>query len=139
MDLDEDNSSALVGTAASFLALTIVAVALRTYVRAGLTRNFKSDDWLMLVAEVRHPPRLDQPARMTMLTPGTGHLHHIMRLHPARSQGRTRTAQRRAVGTRRDRGEQVAGAGHGHLRPQHDVHQAQLRHLPAQAGRAEAL
>ena len=52
VNLAEDNGSALVGTAISFLALTYLAVGLRTYVRARLTRNFMTDDWLMLVSQV---------------------------------------------------------------------------------------
>lgn len=52
VNLAEDNGSALVGTAISFLGLTYFSVALRTYVRLVLTRNFQLDDWLMLVAQV---------------------------------------------------------------------------------------
>ncbi len=52
VNLAEDNSSALIGTAVAFLALTYVSVALRTYVRASLTRNFQVDDWLMLASQV---------------------------------------------------------------------------------------
>ena len=65
VNLAEDNSNALVGTAVSFLAFTYVSVALRTYVRAVLTRNFQIDDWLMLVSQVcllKHP---DQTAAHT--------------------------------------------------------------------------
>ncbi|KAB5545592.1 hypothetical protein GE09DRAFT_967965 [Coniochaeta sp. 2T2.1] len=51
VNLAENNSSALVGTAISFLAFTYVSVGLRTYVRAGLTRNFMLDDWLMLISQ----------------------------------------------------------------------------------------
>jgi hypothetical protein len=52
VNLAEGNGNALTGTAICFLAFTYVSVALRTYVRAGLTRNFQIDDWLMLVAQV---------------------------------------------------------------------------------------
>ncbi|OIW29715.1 hypothetical protein CONLIGDRAFT_341213 [Coniochaeta ligniaria NRRL 30616] len=51
VNLAEDSSSALLGTATALLALTCASVALRTYVRASLTRNFQVDDWLMLVAQ----------------------------------------------------------------------------------------
>jgi urea transporter len=52
VNLAENNSRALVGTAVGFLVVTYVAVALRTYVRSTLTRSFQLDDWLMLVAQV---------------------------------------------------------------------------------------
>lgn len=52
VDLAEYNGSALVGTAIGLLAATYISVALRTYVRAVLTRNFQADDWLMLVGQV---------------------------------------------------------------------------------------
>ena len=52
VDLTEYNGGALVGTAATFLALTYFSVLLRTYVRAVLTNGFQVDDWLMLVAQV---------------------------------------------------------------------------------------
>jgi len=48
----ENNGGPLLGTAVTFLALTYISVALRTYVRAILTKNFQMDDWLMLVAQV---------------------------------------------------------------------------------------
>ncbi|KAJ9134651.1 Integral membrane family protein [Pleurostoma richardsiae] len=48
--LNEDNGAALVGTAVSFLVLTYISVALRTYVRGFLTKGFQADDWLMLLA-----------------------------------------------------------------------------------------
>jgi hypothetical protein len=51
--LNEDNGAALVGTAVSFLVLTYISVALRTYVRGFLTKGFQADDWLMLLALVR--------------------------------------------------------------------------------------
>jgi len=50
-DPTENNGGALVGTAVSFLVLTYISVALRTYVRAILTKSFQADDWLMLVAQ----------------------------------------------------------------------------------------
>jgi hypothetical protein len=63
VNLTEDNSSALTGTAITFLVLTYVSVALRTYVRANLTRNFQVDDWLMLVSQVGSLPKPDQRGR----------------------------------------------------------------------------
>jgi urea transporter len=48
----ENNGAPLVGTAVCFLVLTYISVALRTYVRAVLTKSFLLDDWLMLVAQV---------------------------------------------------------------------------------------
>ena len=44
----EYNGDKLVMTAALFLAIAAFSVALRTYVRVGLTKRFLADDWLML-------------------------------------------------------------------------------------------
>lgn len=46
------NGCALVVTAAIFLVLTWLSVALRTYVRTFMTKAFQMDDWLMLLAQV---------------------------------------------------------------------------------------
>lgn len=88
VNLAEDNSSALIGTAITFLTLTYVSVSLRTYVRARLTRNFQVDDGLMLVAQVGSL-RIRTIVR-DMLTSGKDFLHPVLHLHLPRSQGRTR-------------------------------------------------
>lgn len=49
---DQYNGFSLVVTAAILLVLTWLSVALRTYVRAFMTKAFLMDDWLMLVAQV---------------------------------------------------------------------------------------
>lgn len=51
VNLEENNGGALTLTAATFLSLTYVSVALRVYVRGWLTKSFLADDWLMLVAQ----------------------------------------------------------------------------------------
>lgn len=51
-DAGQYNGDALLVTVLVFLVLTWVSVALRTYVRAILTKSFQYDDWLMLVAQV---------------------------------------------------------------------------------------
>ncbi|KAH8664011.1 hypothetical protein BX600DRAFT_436586 [Xylariales sp. PMI_506] len=48
----ESNGIALVVTAITFLILSWISVALRTYVRAIMLKGFKADDWLMLVSQV---------------------------------------------------------------------------------------
>lgn len=48
----EYNGGALLVTIILFQILTWVSVALRTYVRAVLTKSFQWDDWLMVVAQV---------------------------------------------------------------------------------------
>ncbi|CAN8095686.1 unnamed protein product [Discula destructiva] len=48
---DQYNGGALLVTVVFFQVLTWLSVALRTYVRVALTKNFQSDDWLMLVAQ----------------------------------------------------------------------------------------
>jgi hypothetical protein len=35
-----------------FLILTYISVGLRCFVRAGITRSFAADDWLILVAQI---------------------------------------------------------------------------------------
>ncbi|KAL8402989.1 hypothetical protein RB594_008301 [Gaeumannomyces avenae] len=50
-NLEENNGAALTITAATFLALTYVSVALRVYVRRWLTKSFLADDWLMLLSQ----------------------------------------------------------------------------------------
>lgn len=52
VDLSQDGAPALVITCAIFLPLTWIAVGLRTYTRAVLTRSFQIDDWFMLIAQV---------------------------------------------------------------------------------------
>ncbi|PFH57135.1 hypothetical protein XA68_15475 [Ophiocordyceps unilateralis] len=52
VDLRQDHGPALVATCAVFLPLTWLAVGLRTYARAILTRNFQIDDWFMLIAQL---------------------------------------------------------------------------------------
>ncbi|KAF3770744.1 hypothetical protein M406DRAFT_239910, partial [Cryphonectria parasitica EP155] len=48
---DQYNGGSLVVTAVLFLVLTWLSVALRTYVRAFMTKAFELDDWLMLAAQ----------------------------------------------------------------------------------------
>ncbi|KAM4056086.1 integral membrane family protein [Hirsutella rhossiliensis] len=52
VDLNQDGVSALIITCAVLLPLTWIAVGLRTYTRAVLTRSFQIDDWFMLIAQV---------------------------------------------------------------------------------------
>ncbi|VUC34661.1 unnamed protein product [Clonostachys rosea] len=51
-DLYETNGTRLLITISVFLALSWVAVAFRTYTTAYLIRAFRTDDWLMLIAQV---------------------------------------------------------------------------------------
>lgn len=52
LDLTEDNGGSLVITAAVFLALSWIAVMLRTYTRAVVMKSFQLDDWFMLASQV---------------------------------------------------------------------------------------
>lgn len=52
VDLSETNGTRLLITVSIFLALSWVAVTLRTYTRAYLIRSFRTDDWIMLLAQV---------------------------------------------------------------------------------------
>ncbi|CAH0053367.1 unnamed protein product [Clonostachys solani] len=52
VDLSETNGTRLLMTISIFLALSWVAVTLRTYTRAYLIRAFRTDDWIMLIAQV---------------------------------------------------------------------------------------
>ncbi|CAG9999831.1 unnamed protein product [Clonostachys byssicola] len=52
VDLSETNGTRLLITISIFLALSWVAVTLRTYTRAYLIRSFRTDDWIMLLAQV---------------------------------------------------------------------------------------
>lgn len=60
---DEYNGGDLLITLIIFQVLTWISVALRAYVRTCLTKNFQTDDWLMLVAQVcsshKHTGELD--------------------------------------------------------------------------------
>lgn len=51
-DASQYNGGDLLVTIVMFQVLTWISVALRTYVRTSLTKNFQTDDWLMLVAQV---------------------------------------------------------------------------------------
>lgn len=51
-EANQYNGADLFVTVVLFQILTWISVALRTYVRAILTKSFQSDDWLMLVAQV---------------------------------------------------------------------------------------
>lgn len=51
-DASQYNGGDLLITIVIFQILTWISVALRTYVRTSLTKNFQTDDWLMLVAQV---------------------------------------------------------------------------------------
>jgi hypothetical protein len=53
LDVNEYNGGPLVGTCIAFLALSWLAVGLRTYTRAVVIKGMQEDDWLMLVAQVR--------------------------------------------------------------------------------------
>ena len=48
IDLNEYNGNHLVFTASVCLAISILSVTLRCYVRIVLTQRFQADDWLML-------------------------------------------------------------------------------------------
>lgn len=63
------NGGALLITIILFQVLTWVSVALRTYVRAVLTKSFLYDDWFMLVAQVwfRENRTLDGGRSLTLL------------------------------------------------------------------------
>lgn len=52
LDVNEYNGGPLVGTCIAFLALSWLAVGLRTYTRAVVIKGMQEDDWLMLVAQV---------------------------------------------------------------------------------------
>ncbi|KJZ80539.1 hypothetical protein HIM_00389 [Hirsutella minnesotensis 3608] len=52
VDLSQDASPALIITCAVLLPLTWLAVGLRIYVRAYMTKSFKIDDWFMVVAQL---------------------------------------------------------------------------------------
>ncbi|KAL6855743.1 hypothetical protein J3F83DRAFT_764119 [Trichoderma novae-zelandiae] len=52
LDVNEYNGGPLVGTCIAFLALSWLAVGLRTYTRAVVIKSVQEDDWLMLVAQV---------------------------------------------------------------------------------------
>jgi hypothetical protein len=52
VDLSETNGTRLLITISIFLALSWVAVTLRNYTRAYLIRSFRTDDWIMLIAQV---------------------------------------------------------------------------------------
>ncbi|KAH6611074.1 hypothetical protein Trco_001094 [Trichoderma cornu-damae] len=52
LDLNAYNGGPLVGTCIAFLALTWLAVGLRTYTRAVVIKRVQEDDWLMLVAQI---------------------------------------------------------------------------------------
>lgn len=52
VDLSETNGTRLLITNFVFLALSWIAVTLRTYTRAYLIRSFCTDDWIMLIAQV---------------------------------------------------------------------------------------
>lgn len=54
-DASQYNGGDLLITIVIFQILTWISVALRTYVRTSLTKNFQTDDWLMLVAQVCFP------------------------------------------------------------------------------------
>ncbi|OTA06439.1 hypothetical-protein [Trichoderma parareesei] len=51
LDVNEYNGGPLVGTCIAFLALSWLAVGLRTYTRAVVIKGMQEDDWLMLVAQ----------------------------------------------------------------------------------------
>ena len=52
LDVNDYNGGPLVGTCIAFLALSWLAVGLRTYTRAVVIKGMQEDDWLMLVAQV---------------------------------------------------------------------------------------
>ncbi|CAI6100397.1 unnamed protein product [Clonostachys chloroleuca] len=52
VDLSETNGTRLLITNFVFLALSWIAVTLRTYTRAYLIRSFCTNDWIMLIAQV---------------------------------------------------------------------------------------
>jgi hypothetical protein len=49
----QDRGPQLAGTCGSLLALGIVAVSVRCYVRLHITKSFGYDDWLMVATLVR--------------------------------------------------------------------------------------
>lgn len=51
-DADQYNGRDLLITLTVFQVFTWISVALRTYVRIVLTKNFQNDDWFMLVSQV---------------------------------------------------------------------------------------
>ncbi|KJZ68982.1 hypothetical protein HIM_11623 [Hirsutella minnesotensis 3608] len=51
VDISEDTSPALIITCAVLLPLTWLAVGLRVYVRAWITKSFKLDDWFIVIAQ----------------------------------------------------------------------------------------
>lgn len=55
VNLSAYNGGPLVGTCILFLALSWLAVGLRTYTRAVVIKSVQEDDWLMLVAQVNFP------------------------------------------------------------------------------------
>ncbi|KJZ73135.1 hypothetical protein HIM_07519 [Hirsutella minnesotensis 3608] len=51
VDISEDTSPALIITCAVLLPLTWLAVGLRVYVRAWITKSFKIEDWFIVIAQ----------------------------------------------------------------------------------------
>jgi hypothetical protein len=66
VDLSQDASPALIVTCAVLLPLTWLAVGLRIYVRAYMTKSFQIDDWFMVIAQVR--PRVASERQHHSLT-----------------------------------------------------------------------
>lgn len=52
VDISETNAEKLISTATTFLILSWISVALRTYTRAVLMKGLQLDDWLMLLGQV---------------------------------------------------------------------------------------
>lgn len=50
--LKQYNAQPLVGVTIAFLAMSWICILLRTYVRVFLTRNFLTDDWFMVAAQM---------------------------------------------------------------------------------------
>ena len=52
---DDYNGLDIVVVSITFLVLTYIAVLLRCFVRIQINRAFTTDDWFMLIAQVRAP------------------------------------------------------------------------------------
>ncbi|KAJ4388578.1 hypothetical protein N0V93_006036 [Gnomoniopsis smithogilvyi] len=75
-DADQYNGGDLLITLIVFQVLTWISVALRTYVRTMLTKNFQTDDWLMLVAQANFT--LSCAFIALGLTVGLGHHNAVL-------------------------------------------------------------
>lgn len=72
-------SRATLGVNIAFLVLSWIAVSLRIFVRAGMLRNFGSDDWTMLITQLLFSAYLI--AQLGGIVHGTG--QHLVDLDPA--------------------------------------------------------